>query len=307
VAERSATFVVEDAQDIGQRLDRFLADHLSDTSRSQIQRLIKRGEVTVDGATSKPSYAVASGDRIVAALPDTTEPPVQAEPIPLHVVYEDQHLLAVNKPAGMVVHPALGHPSGTLVNALLAYLPSLGDIGGRRRAGLVHRLDMETSGILLVAKDEAAYLALKRLFKRRRVHKTYLALVEGQVQPQEGIIDVPIGRDPRDRKRMAPVRDGRPSRTHYRVRESFAEQTLLEAHPRSGRTHQVRVHFSWFGHPVVGDQVYGHRRSPLLEGRHFLHALELSFRHPVRGEEVTLHAPLPEELEALLRTLRAQA
>jgi len=293
-------------EESGKRLDRLVAARFPSLSRAQLQRLIKSGALTVNRRPSKPSYRAEAGDKISFVLPETPEEVVQPEPIPLDIVYEDQVLLAVNKPAGMVVHPATGHTSGTLVNALLAYMPQIADVSGQERAGIVHRLDKDTSGLLLVAKDSQAHAALQRQFQRRRVHKTYLALVEGRVRPTEGIIDVPVGRDHRERKRMAAVRTGRPATTHYRVRENFRRHTLLEARPHTGRTHQVRVHLSWLGHPIVGDRVYGRRRQGLLPDRHFLHAHELRFSHPTTGEELTLIAPLPPELEALLVRLREE-
>jgi 23S rRNA pseudouridine1911/1915/1917 synthase len=256
----------------GERLDRVIPAHVQGLSRAVVQRLIKTGEVTVNRQPSKPSYRVQVGDEVIVRVPVETPEPVVPEDIPLDIIYEDDALLAVNKPAGMVVHPALGHPSGTLVNAVLAHCPQIADVGGLERAGIVHRLDKDTSGLILIAKDESTRAALQRQFKRRRVVKTYLALVEGQVQPREGIIEAPVGRDKRQRKRMAVVRRGREARTTYRAVEYFADHTLLEVHPYTGRTHQVRVHLAWLGYPVVGDRVYGRRRQRLLRDRHFLHA-----------------------------------
>jgi 23S rRNA pseudouridine1911/1915/1917 synthase len=288
----------------GQRLDKFIPAHVQDLSRAVVQRLIKTGEVTVNGQPSRPSYRVQAGDEVVVRVPVETPEPVVPEDIPLDIIYEDDVLLAVNKPAGMVVHPALGHPSGTLVNAVLAHCPQIADVGGLERAGIVHRLDKDTSGLILIAKDEATRAALQRQFKRRRVAKTYLALVEGHVQPREGIIEAPVGRDKRQRKRMAVVRRGREARTTYRAVEYFADHTLLEVRPYTGRTHQVRVHLAWLGYPIVGDRVYGRRRQRLLRDRHFLHAAQLRFTHPNADEEVDFKAPLPPELSAVLRRLR---
>lgn len=288
----------------GQRLDKVIQAHVQDLSRAAVQRLIKTGEVTVNGQPSRPSYRVQVGDEVVVRVPVEMPEPVVPEDIPLDIIYEDDTLLAVNKPAGMVVHPALGHPSGTLVNAVLAHCPQIADVGGLERAGIVHRLDKDTSGLILIAKDEATRAALQRQFKRRRVVKTYLALVEGQVQPREGVIEAPVGRDKRQRKRMAVVRRGREARTTYRAVEYFADHTLLEVRPYTGRTHQVRVHLAWLGYPIVGDRVYGHRRQRLLRDRHFLHAAQLRFTHPNVDEEVDFKAPLPPELSAVLRRLR---
>lgn len=297
------TFAVP-PEEAGERLDRVLADRFPDLSRAQLQRLIRSGAITVNDTVVRPACRLAPGDLITVTFPE--EPTVRPEPFPLDIVYEDEHLLVVNKPAGMVVHPAARMVSGTLVNALLAHCPQVADVGGSDRAGIVHRLDRETSGLIVVAKNPEAHAALQRQFKRRLVRKTYVALVEGQVQPREGIIEVPIGRDPKDRTRMAVSRTGRPAVTQYRVVEIFPQYTLLEVRPHTGRTHQIRVHLAWLGYPVVGDRVYGRRRQTLLPDRHFLHARELAFTHPVTGEKLVLSAPLPPELTALLNQLRRE-
>jgi 23S rRNA pseudouridine1911/1915/1917 synthase len=299
--ESILTFVVELG---GERLDKAIAEQVPDLSRAMAQRLIKSGAVTVAGQSTKPSYLVQEGDEISVCIPAEAPAPVLPEDIPLDIIYEDSSLLVVNKPAGMVVHPAAGHPSGTLVNAILAHDPSLANVGGADRAGIVHRLDKDTSGLILIAKDEATRDALQRQFKRRQVTKTYLALVEGPVSPREGIIEAPVGRDKRQRKRMAVVQRGRPARTMYRAIEYFENHTLLEVRPHTGRTHQVRVHLAWMGYPIVGDAVYGYRRQPLLKSRHFLHAAELRFTHPATSEEVQFKAPLPPKLAAVLKRLR---
>ncbi|MCP4542828.1 MAG: RluA family pseudouridine synthase [Chloroflexi bacterium] len=294
-------FVVEDG---GERLDQVLAARLPSVSRAQAQRLVKAGEATVNGRPSKPSYRVQVGDEISARLPVEVPEMVLPEDISLDVIYEDDILLVVNKPAGMVVHPALGHSSGTLVNAVLAHCPQVAQVGGPDRAGIVHRLDKDTSGLIIVAKDDATRAALQRQFKRRQVTKTYLALVEDHMHPREGVIDAPIGRDKRQRKKMAVVRSGRPARTMYRAAEYLAGYTLLEVRPHTGRTHQIRVHLSWMGYPIVGDAVYGYRRQRLLTHRHFLHATQLRFTHPGTGADVDLQAPLPPKLASLLDRLR---
>lgn len=301
VSESVVSFAVERG---GERLDKVVSDRVRDLSRAMTQRLVKRGAVTVNGRTSKPSYRVQVGDEVVVRVPAEVPAPVLPEDIPLDVIYEDDVLLVVNKPAGMVVHPALGHASGTLVNAVLAHCPHVAEVGGPDRAGIVHRLDKDTSGLILIAKDEAVRTALQRQFKRRQVTKTYLALVEGPVQPREGVIEAPVGRDKRQRKKMAVVRNGRPARTLYRAVEYFADHTLLEVRPYTGRTHQVRVHLAWLGYPIVGDVVYGRRRQRLLKGRHFLHATRLRCTHPTTGEEIEFEAPLPSQLAALLERLR---
>lgn len=302
VAEESVlAFTVEQG---GERLDKAIAEHVPDLSRAVAQRLIKTGDVTVGGQPTKPSYRVQAGDEVSVRIPAEMPEPVLPENIPLDIIFEDSSLMVVNKPAGMVVHPALGHPSGTLVNAVLAHDPSLADVGGPDRAGIVHRLDKDTSGLILIAKDEVTRAALQRQFKRRQVKKTYLALVEGHVYPREGIIEAPVGRDKRQRKRMAVVRQGRAARTMYRAIEYFENHTLLEVWPHTGRTHQVRVHLAWLGYPVVGDTVYGYRRQRLLKSRHFLHAAGLRLTHPATDEEVEFKAPLPPKLAAVLKRLR---
>ncbi len=288
----------------GERLDKITPTHVPDLSRATAQRLIKAGEVTVNGRSSKPSYRVQVGDEVVVRVPIEMPAPVVPENIPLDVIYEDDALLVVNKPAGMVVHPAYGHASGTLVNAVLAHCPQIADVGGPDRAGVVHRLDKDTSGLILIAKDGVTRATLQRQFKRRQVAKTYLALVEGQMQPREGVVEAPVGRDKRQRKKMAVVRSGREARTMYRAIEYFANYTLLEVRPHTGRTHQVRVHLSWLGYPIVGDAVYGRHRQRLLRGRHFLHAARIRFSHPATSEEVEFEAPLPPKLADVLNQLR---
>jgi 23S rRNA pseudouridine1911/1915/1917 synthase len=288
----------------GERLDKVIAAYAPDVSRASAQRLIKDGAVTVNGRPSKPSYNTQVGDEIVVHVPIELPTQVLPEDIPLDIVHEDNTLLVIDKPAGMVVHPGAGHNSGTLVNAVLAHCPKIENVGGADRAGIVHRLDKDTSGLILVAKDEATRTALQRQFKRRQVSKTYLALVEDQVQPGEGIIEAAIGRDKRQRKKMAVRRSGRKAQTTYRAIEYFANHTLLEVYPRTGRTHQVRVHLAWLGYPIVGDTVYGRRRQRLLKSRHFLHAARLHFTHPATGEEVEFEAPLPQKLANVLDQLR---
>lgn len=308
--QERAEFEVADG---GVRLDRFLADRVPGLSRSAAQRLIDSGQVTVNGEPVRASHKIKIGDLILAPLPDETEaPPLAAEPIPLSIVYEDSALLVVNKAAGMVVHPAPGHPGGTLVNALLAYCPELAD-GDDDRPGIVHRLDRDTSGLVLVAKTAKIRRALQRQFQERTVQKSYLALLDGHLQPAWGRIEAPIGRDPAHRQRMAVLRGGREAVTEYHVLEQFSHKTgptaglysLVEAEPHTGRTHQIRVHFASIQHPVVGDAVYGRRRSHLPVPRQFLHARRLDFRHPETGQRLTLEAPLPHDLDSVLDLLRS--
>ncbi len=295
----------------GTRLDRFLADRLTELSRSAVQRLVDEGLVVVNGKPVKAGYQVRPGDVVVVHLPDREPQELSAEAIPLVVVYEDEALLVVDKPAGMVVHPAPGHQGGTLVNALLAHCPGLAS-GSEGWPGIVHRLDRDTSGLLLVAKEEKVRLALQRQFKTRRVRKVYQALLDGCLQPSRGRIEAPLGRDPQQRQRFAVLPGGREAITEYRVVQQFTHQagpsagdyTLVEAEPKTGRTHQIRVHFASIGHPVVGDRVYGRRRTSLPVSRQFLHAWRLEFIHPLSGQRLELEAPLPPDLRAILDLLR---
>jgi len=287
-----------DASGQGERLDRFLAARCPDLSRSRIQQLIESGHVAVNGHAAKAAHRLKSGDVVAVTVPPPQPAPgLSPEDIPLTVVYEDADLLVVDKPAGLTVHPAPGHPSGTLVNALLARVPDLGGVGGELRPGIVHRLDKDTSGLIVVAKHERALRHLQAQFKARQVRKAYLALVHRRVQPAEGVIDAPIARDPRNRKRMAVVADGRAAVTRYRVVRYLPDYTLVEAEPATGRTHQIRVHFAHIGHPLAGDPLYGGLTK--LVARQFLHAHRLTFRLP-SGEERTFSSPLPEDLEQAL-------
>ena len=298
------------ANDSSARLDRFVVEALPELTRGAAQRLIDDSAVTVNSRPSKASYKIRPGDVIVVRIPPPPPAEAQAESIPLDIIYEDADLIVINKPAGMVVHPAAGHGSGTLVNAVLAYAPELRGVGEEMRSGIVHRLDKDTSGLILIAKNESAREDLQRQFKSHSVAKIYIALVEGHLAPPQGLIDVPIGRDKQQRKRMTVVADGRPSRTAYKAVEFFdkGEQhyTLVEVRPQTGRTHQIRVHFAWMKFPIVGDTVYGRRRKTTLPlRRHFLHAQSLTFRLPSDGREVTFTAPLPPDLAAALETLRS--
>ena len=314
--EEERVFIVP-AEAAGMRLDKFLADHLADISRSRIQGWIEEGRVTLDGRPARPSTRLDPGQRVRVFIPPPEEVRILPEPIPLDILYEDEHLLVINKPAGMVVHPAPGHTSGTLVNALLARFPAWAELdwweseedeeeagADYPRPGIVHRLDKDTSGLLIVAKSAGARSALQAQFQARQVEKVYLALVHGVLPAPAGLIDAPIGRDPRQRKRMAVVAEGRPAVTAYRVLEPLGEYALLEVMPKTGRTHQIRVHLAFIGHPVVGDEVYGRRRSRLACPRQFLHAARLSFRHPVTGRPMEFSAPLPPDLQTVLEEAR---
>jgi len=298
--------IVLEVMDSGERLDKYLANAVSDLSRTQVQRLIAAGQVSVNGRSARSSLRLEAGDEVVIHVPPQESADVHPEAIPLNVVYEDDDLLVIDKPAGMVVHPAHGHRSGTLVNALLARYPQLAEVGGAERAGIVHRLDKGTSGLILVAKHEAAQKELQQQFKHHAVEKVYLALVEGRLAPAQGVIEAPVGRDKRQRKQMAVVRSGRQARTEYRVIERFDDHTLVEARPQTGRTHQIRVHFAFIGHPLAGDRVYGYRRQRLRIERQFLHAQTISFHLPSTGEVVEFHSPLPDDLQRVLASLHAR-
>ena len=286
----------------GRRLDRFLVEQELGLSRARLQRLIREGNVTLNGGAAKASAVVKRGDRVAVRVPPPRPLTLTPERIPLAIVYEDEELVVVDKPAGLTVHPAPGHPSGTLVNTLLARYPDLPGIGGWQRPGIVHRLDKDTSGLMVVAKTEAAHHSLSEQIQKRRVRKGYTALVKGVVADDEGVIDAPIGRDIRHRKRMAVVEGGRASQTRYAVKKRYHSATLVEVFPRTGRTHQIRVHFASLGHPLVGDGLYG-GRSDLL-GRQFLHAHLLGFEHPGSEEYVEFHSPLPGDLREALGRLR---
>lgn len=284
------------------RLDRYICQSRKELSRSYIQKLIDEGYITVNGQVAKPSLKPKVGDVVVINLPPPSPAPSLApESIPLALVYEDDDLLVIDKPAGITVYPAPGHPSHTVINALLAHCPQISAIDSSLRPGIVHRLDKDTSGLMIVAKNKAAQLNLSAQFNSRRVLKRYLVLVKGRPSPEEGAIEAPIGRHPRDRKRMAVVPQGREARTLYRVVRYLSGYTLVEATPQTGRTHQIRVHFSTRGYPVAGDPVYG-VRLPYL-GRQFIHAFFLGFRLPSTGEYVEFRSELPAELEQVLERL----
>lgn len=284
----------------GGRLDKYLAEQCQ-ISRSHAQKLISEGQVTVNDRLAKASQRLNAGDRVVANILPPSPISLAPEAIPLKVVYEDNDLIVIDKPAGLVVHPAAGHPSGTLVNAILARCPDLGPIKGTIRPGIVHRLDKDTSGLMVIAKNDAAHANLSRQIKQRSLRKRYVALVAGHLLPDRGAIDAPIGRHPKDRKRMAVVSGGREARTEYRVIRYFDDYTLVEVMPETGRTHQIRVHFAAIGHPVFGDPVYG-KKSPLL-GRQFLHACKLGFSLPSSGEYVEFKSELPLDLQEVLKRL----
>jgi 23S rRNA pseudouridine1911/1915/1917 synthase len=287
----------------GPRLDVYLTERLPGVSRAAVQRLIKDGNVQVNGKAERPSYRTEPGDVIHARIPPSVPLDAAAEDMGLQVLHEDRDIIVVNKPAGLAVHPAPGNLEHTLVNGLLAQVDDLSSIGGVERPGIVHRLDKDTSGIIIVAKNDTAHRALARQFEDRETLKEYVALVRGYPQPAEGIIDAAVGRDHNNRKRMAITVGGRNAVTRYRTIARFHGCTLLEVHPETGRTHQIRVHMAAIGHAIVGDSLYGGRTSISTLDRQFLHARKLTVRHPTTGEAMTFTAPLFPDLARVLRDL----
>jgi len=291
-----------------ERLDRFLTGSLPEFSRSRLQGLIADGFVEVNGrAAQKAGLSLAAGDTLTIRIPAPIPTALVAEEIPLDIIFENEDLIVVNKPAGMVVHPAAGHPSGTLVNAVLGYDADLEGIGGEERPGVVHRLDKQTSGLILLAKNERAHRWLQDQFRLRKVDKVYLALVDGKPPTPSGRVEAPIGRDLKNRKRMAivPASKGREAISEYKTLENFRNHSLLEFHPLTGRTHQIRLHCAFLKCPIVGDEVYGRKHSTIPIGRHFLHAYRLTIILPGEQEPRNFEAPVPDELEQVLSQLRS--
>jgi 23S rRNA pseudouridine1911/1915/1917 synthase len=287
-------------------VDAFAASRLPALSRSRIQHLIASGDLTLDGARVKPSVRVRSGARVDVRVPAPVPSTLRPEPLALDVLYEDADLLVVNKPPGLSVHPGAGRPGGTLANALIARLPDLASLGEGLRPGIVHRLDKDTSGLLVVARSPRALASLREQVASRAAARTYLALVRGHPPHREGTIDAPIGRHPRHRTKMAVVPRGRPAVTKFRIVESFARYSLVEASLVTGRTHQIRVHFAHLGHPVAGDRVYAPGRDELGIGRQALHAWRLEIRHPGTGAPLTFQAAPPADFAAAVAQARAQ-
>jgi len=306
------------AADTGSRLDTYLATHIEGWSRARLQQLIEDSEVLVNGRSAKSSQKLHENDEIEVELVSSPAVTFAPEDIPLSIIYEDSDLIVVNKPAGLVVHPAAGIHSGTLANGLAFHFQQLSRQGGIIRPGIMHRLDKDTSGLLVAAKTEVAHEKLAGQFRAREVFKSYVALVHGVVEHDSGRIDQPTARDPRNRTRMAVIRAGRSAVSLYTARRRYDRFTLLDVELKTGRTHQIRVHLSWLRHPVVGDEVYGGGRDntirdPKLKaqirklGRHFLHAEQLGFRHPGTGKPMKFKTPLPVELEELVATLESEA
>ncbi|MCI5902099.1 MAG: RluA family pseudouridine synthase [Blautia sp.] len=295
-----------EAKESGIRIDRFLSDNHPELSRSFLQKLIRDGLVQVNNKSIKANYKVQSGDYVSLQLPDLTEPDILPEDIPLDILYEDDDILVVNKPKGMVVHPSAGHTSGTLVNAVLSHCKEhLSGINGVMRPGIVHRIDKDTTGALLVCKNDAAHHNIAEQLKEHTIKRRYRAIVQGNIREDEGTVEGAIGRHPTDRKKMAiHVKNGKPAITHYKVLERFGNATYVECRLETGRTHQIRVHMTSIGHPLLGDEVYGSGKNPYhLQGQ-TLHAQVLGFIHPRTGEYMEFCAPLPEYFEQLLNKLR---
>ncbi len=302
---KSHTFRFQKAGE--QRLDHFLVEALPDYSRARLQALIKAGQVLVDGKpVSKAGAKLAPGSSVEVSIPPTAPSELIAENVPLNIVFENEDVIVINKPAGMVVHPAAGHQTGTLVHAVLGYDPEMEGIGGEERPGVVHRLDKDTSGLILMAKNDHAHHWLQDQFRLRKVRKTYIALVDGRPPTPEGRVEAAIGRDASHRKRMAIVskEKGREAESDYRTFESFPLHTLLEFHPHTGRTHQIRLHCAFLGCPIVGDTVYGWKKPSLEISRHFLHAGKLEITLPGEEQPKTFEAALPDDLLDVLRRLR---
>ncbi|HIP92480.1 MAG TPA: RluA family pseudouridine synthase [Thermotoga sp.] len=292
----------------GWRLDIFVLEKAPNwVSRSMVQKAIKEGKILVNGKKKKPSYKVKKGETIQIDLPEKPSPiTVKPEEIEIPVLYEDKDIIVVNKPPGMIVHPVPSHTSGTLVNALLNICKDLQGIKGDLRPGIVHRLDKDTSGVMVVAKNDLAHMSLSKQFKERMVEKTYLAIVKGFLKNDEGIIDMPLARHPVNRVKMAVLTDGREAITFYKVLRRFKDiATFLLVNPKTGRTHQIRVHMKYIGHPILGDKIYGKHKQDEMLGvkRQMLHALALSFYHPRKGDKMKFIAPIPDDFKEVLKKL----
>ena len=289
-----------------ERIDRYLAERCPDFSRSYLQKLLKEQAVSVNGKAVKANYKVQSRDRIILEIPEAEKADILPEDIPLDILYEDDYLLVVNKPKGMVVHPSAGHMEGTLVNAVMAHCGDhLSGINGVLRPGIVHRIDKDTTGALLVCKDDAVHRDLAEQLKEHSIKRRYRAVVWGNLKEDQGTVEGPIGRHPIDRKKMAVnYKNGKDAVTHYQVLERFGQNTYIECRLETGRTHQIRVHMASIGHPLLGDSVYGPSKNPWKLQGQTLHAMVLGFRHPVTGEYMEFTAPLPEYFSELLDKLR---
>lgn len=295
------------AEQSGERLDLFLTRHLSEISRARIQKLLSDGEGRVNGKPRKPRYLLRAGDQVALSVPPPEVMEVHPEALPLDILYEDADVIVINKARGMVVHPAAGVTQGTLVNALLAHCKDLSGINGILRPGIVHRLDKDTSGVMVVAKNDSAHVDLATQIRDKTAHRIYLALVWGNIQEAGGVIHGAIGRSQKDRQKMAVVsQNGKAATTEFEVRERFGQYTFLACRLLTGRTHQIRVHMDYIGHPVIGDPKYGGRKCPFAISGQALHSSSLTFRHPATGQEMVFAAPLPDDMQAILNRLRQQ-
>ena len=296
--------VIVNENDKGKRLDIYIAENFNELSRTMIKKLIESNNILVNGKSEKVSYKVQANDNISIDVPEAKETKLKAQEIPLDIIYEDSDIIVVNKPKGMVVHPANGNPDGTLVNAILSICKnSLSGIGGELRPGIVHRLDKDTSGLIIVAKNDKAHINMSEQIKERNVKKTYIALVRGNVPEEEATINMPIGRSTKDRKKMAVTKNGKQAITHFKVLKRYSKYTLLEIKIETGRTHQIRVHMAEIGYPVVGDAVYSNGKNEFgIEGQ-MLHAYKIKFKHPTTNEEVEYTAELPKYFKDILEKL----
>ena len=293
-----------EVEEDNKRIDAYLSEKLEDTSRVTIQRLISEEKILVNGKKTKVSYKVQEGDKIQVEEEKPVEVSIKAQNIPLEIIYEDNDIIVVNKPKGMVVHPANGNPDGTLVNAIMAICKdTLSGIGGEIRPGIVHRLDKDTSGIIIVAKNDKAHINLSEQIKEHKVKKTYIALVRGIVRENEATINMPIGRSEKDRKKMAVTKKGKEAITHFKVLQRYDNYTLLQVNIETGRTHQIRVHLSQIGYPIVGDEVYSNGKNEWNVKGQCLHAKSLEFIHPGTGTKMYLEAKIPEYFEEILKSL----
>ncbi|RYL95400.1 RluA family pseudouridine synthase [Sporolactobacillus sp. THM7-4] len=291
-------------KDSGKRIDKWASEQFVSESRSRLQQLIKEGRVLINGESVKANYRMKEGDQIKVSLPDPEPPDVIPENLPLDIVYEDKAVIVINKPRGMVVHPAPGHMTGTLVNALLFHCRDLSGINGVLRPGIVHRIDKDTSGLLMAAKTDEAHRSLAKQLKDKTTRRLYLAIVHGNLSTDTGTIDAPIGRDDKDRKKMAVTEhNSKKAVTHFKVLERFTDYTYIACRLETGRTHQIRVHMAYIGHPLAGDPKYGPKKTLKIDGQ-ALHAAELGFTHPSTREFMVFKAPLPEDMETLLKKLR---
>ena len=299
--------LIVNEENAGIRLDAYIANNMENLSRTAVKRLIEDGNIIVNNKVQKVSYKVNENDEIEINVPEAKEVSLEAQDIPVDVVYEDADIIVVNKPKGLVVHPANGNWDGTLVNAIMAICKdSLSGIGGEIRPGIVHRLDKDTSGLLIIAKNDEAHINMSNQIKDRQVKKIYYALVRGIVSENEATINMPIGRSTKDRKKMAVTKNGKEAITHFKVLERFNKYTLLEVKIDTGRTHQIRVHLSEIGHPVVGDEVYSNGKNEFGVKGQLLHAKVLDFKHPITGKEMHLEAELPQEFLDVLAKLRGE-